>query len=41
MSGEEYKAKIFEMLDKLQNERFLKMIYGFVKEFFSMEKAGK
>ena len=30
MQVENYKKKIMEMLSEINNERFLKMVYGFV-----------
>ena len=40
MSKEEYKEKIIEMLKELENENYIKMIYGLVKGFIRNEKAG-
>lgn len=40
MSKEDYKKKIIEMLNELENEDYIKMIYGFVKGFLRNEKAG-
>ena len=40
VSKEEYKEKIIEMLKELENENYIKMIYGFVKGFLRNEKAG-
>ncbi len=36
---EHYKKKIAEMLEEIQNEKFLKMLYGFTKSLYNMEKA--
>lgn len=33
-----YKKKAIEMIENIENERFLKMIYGFVRRLFKEEK---
>ena len=38
----DYKEEIICMINKIKNEKFLKMIYGFVKSAYEEEKkAGK
>lgn len=34
------KSQIMEMIEGMENEWFIKMIYGFVKKLFDEEKAG-
>ena len=40
MGKEEYKEKIIEMVTHLSNERYIKMIFGFVKKFYENEMTG-
>lgn len=35
----DYKQKIIEMLNEINTERFLKMIYGFVRAAYREERA--
>lgn len=35
----DYKQKIIEMINEINTERFLKMIYGFVRGAYREEKA--
>ena len=35
----DYKQKIIEMINEIHTERFLKMIYGFVRGAYREEKA--
>lgn len=34
----DYKKEILEMVERMESERFLKMIYGFVRRLFKEEK---
>lgn len=34
-----YKDQIYEMIEKIENSRFIKMIYGFVKSAYREEKS--
>lgn len=34
----DYKKEILEMVESIENERFIKMIYGFVRRLFREEK---
>lgn len=36
-----YKQEIIKMVEKIENELILKLIYGFVKSGYNEEKAGK
>lgn len=36
----DYKKKIIEMVNKMNNQKFLQMIYGFIKRLYREEKAG-
>lgn len=38
MKATEYKEEIREIIDDLENERILEMIYGFVKRMYEIEK---
>ena len=35
----DYKQKIIEMINEINTERFLKMIYGFVRAAYREEKS--
>lgn len=35
----DYKTKIIEMVAGIEDEKFIKMIYGFVKRLFEQKKA--
>lgn len=37
----DYKNAIIEMLNKISNEKILKLIYGFVRSGYREEVAGK
>lgn len=39
-NGMDYKKKIIEMVNKMNNQKFLQMIYGFIKRLYREEKAG-
>ena len=34
-----YKGKIIELIEKISNQEFLEIIYGFVKRLYKEEKA--
>ncbi len=34
-----YKQKIIELIEKIENQEFLEMLYGFVKRLYKEEKA--
>lgn len=36
-----YKKKIVEMIEKIDNPKILKLIYGFTKSGYREEKAGR
>lgn len=36
-----YKQKIIEMVEKINDARILKLIYGFVRGGYNEEKAGR
>ncbi len=38
---EEYRKQIVEMIEKIENPRILKMIWGFVRSGYKEEKAGR
>lgn len=38
---EEYRKQIIEMIEKIENPRILKMIWGFVRSGYKEEKAGR
>lgn len=38
---DERKIEIIKMLNEIQNEKIIMLIYGFVKTGFKEEKAGK
>lgn len=41
MSKEEYREEIIKMVNKINCERILRFIYGFVKRGYKEEMAGK
>lgn len=41
MSNEEYKKEIIRMVEKIETNLILKLIYGFVKSGYNEERAGK
>lgn len=38
---EHYKRKIIEMINEIQNEEILKLLYGFTLSGYKEEKAGR
>lgn len=40
MNSEEYKEKIIELVNHIQNLKLLKLIYDFVNAAYKEEKAG-
>lgn len=41
MSNEEYKEEIVKMVEKIETNLILKLIYGFVKSGYDEERAGR
>lgn len=41
MDKEQYREKIIEMVEKIENPLILKLIYGFIKSGYKEEKAGR
>ncbi len=37
----DYKQKIIEMVEKIENQKILKLIYGFAKSGYKEENAGR
>lgn len=41
MDKEEYRKKIIEMVERIDNPLILKLVYGFIKSGYKEEKAGR
>lgn len=41
MDKEDYKKKIIEMVERIENPSILKLVYNFIKSGYKEEKAGR